>query len=87
VLDGLGGDGGGAFFTEFDPGLESLLLLGNDGCGHPTVPRVGGILDALAMSTFNKLSQTIKISLKFREYNGLPSLVCRIVVHERQQRL
>ena len=46
MLDGLGGDGGGAFFTEFDPGLESLLLLGNDGCGHSTVPRGEGILDS-----------------------------------------
>jgi hypothetical protein len=87
VLDRLGGDGAGAFFTEFDPGLESLLLLGNDGCGHPTVPRVGGILDSQPMSTLNKLAQIIKISLKFCEYNGLPSLVCRIAVHERQQRI
>jgi hypothetical protein len=46
VLDGLGCDGGGAFLTEFDPGLDSLLLLGHDGCGHPTVPRVGSILDS-----------------------------------------
>jgi hypothetical protein len=35
VLHGLGGDGSGAFFREFEPILEFLLLLGNDGRGHP----------------------------------------------------
>jgi hypothetical protein len=38
---------------------------------------LGDIHDCYAMSTLNKLSQIIKISLKFFECNGLPSLVCR----------
>ena len=81
VLEGLGGDGGGAFGAELDPGLEGLLVLGNDGRGHLTVPRVGGLQDSYAMSTLNNVSQTIKISLKFRECNELPSLVCRNADH------
>jgi hypothetical protein len=62
VLEGFGGDGGGTFGAELEPVLEVLLLLGNDGCAHLTVPRVRGIHDFLAMSTLNNLSQFIKIS-------------------------
>jgi hypothetical protein len=53
MLQGLGGDGGGAFGADLDPGLEGLLLLGNDGCGHGVVPRPGGIGDDDAMSAVN----------------------------------
>jgi hypothetical protein len=38
VLRGFGGDGDSAFFAELEPGLERLLLLGNDGHDHVTVP-------------------------------------------------
>jgi hypothetical protein len=77
MLGGLGGDGGGAFGADLDPGLEGLLLLGNDGCGHVAVPRPGGISDDNAMSSMKYLAQIIKISLKFCECNELPSLVCK----------
>ena len=42
VLHGLGGDCDGTFGAEFEPVLEVFLLLGNDGCGHLTAPRVRG---------------------------------------------
>jgi hypothetical protein len=84
VFDGLGGDGGGTFFTELEPVLEVLLLLGNDGCGHLAIPRHGGILVCYVLSTLNKLAQIIKISLIYCEWNGLPSHVCRIAVDECQ---
>jgi hypothetical protein len=73
-------------FTELEPVLEVLLLLGNDGCGHLTVPRVGGILDCCALSTLDKLSQAIKIFLDSFECNGLPSHVCRIAADECEQK-
>jgi hypothetical protein len=51
VLDRLGDEGGGAFYTELEAILEVLLLLENDGCGHLMVPLFGGILDRYALST------------------------------------
>ena len=40
-------------WADLNPGLEGLLLLGNDGCGHVKVPRLEGIRDDDAMSDLN----------------------------------
>jgi hypothetical protein len=44
-------------------------------------PRVGDIHDSYAMSTLNNASQTINISLRSYEGNGLPSLVFIYAAH------
>jgi hypothetical protein len=62
VLHGLGGDCDGTFGAEFEPVLEVLLLLGNDGCGHLTLLGLGGIHEFHVIPNSNNLSQAIKIS-------------------------
>src|SRR4051812_35586001 len=74
VLGGLGDDDGLAFGAELNPGLDGLLSLLGDGRIHF---RFLGLLafKPHAMSTLNNASQIINISLKFCEYNRLPSLI------------
>jgi hypothetical protein len=83
VLGGLGRGDGLAFGAEPNPGLDGLLTLIGDGRIHFSNPWLGGLQTSYAMSTLNNASQIINISLKFREYNRLPSLIWKILLTPR----
>jgi hypothetical protein len=83
VLGGLGRSDGLTFGAELNPGLDGLLSLSGNGRIHFSIPWLGGLQTSYAMCTLNNASQIINISLKFREYNRLPSLIWKILLTPR----
>jgi hypothetical protein len=82
VLGGFGDSDGLAFGAELNPGLDGLLSL-SGGRIHFSIPWLGGLQTSCAMSTLNNSPQIINISLEFREYNRLPSLIWKILLTHR----